>query len=281
MSIPNKALKRSGDPLRDLVEVMRRLRDRENGCPWDIEQDYASIAPYTLEEAYEVYDAISRDDMTDLKEELGDLLLQVVFHSQMASESNEFTINDVAETIVEKMVRRHPHVFADADIATADAQTSAWEEVKAQERALKASQKGEPVKTAHSAMDGVALALPALTRSEKLLKRAARTGFEWKEIGQLKDKLSEELSEVEEAAASTDQAALEEEVGDLLIVAANIARFYKVDPEAALRKANEKFEKRFRGMEQRAASTGALFSDLDLPEMIALWAAVKETESVS
>ena len=281
MSNPNKALKRSGDPLRDLVEVMRRLRDRENGCPWDIEQDYASIAPYTLEEAYEVYDAISRDDMTDLKEELGDLLLQVVFHSQMASESNEFTINDVAETIVEKMVRRHPHVFGDADIATADAQTSAWEEVKAQERALKASQNGEPVKTAHSAMDGVALALPALTRSEKLLKRAARTGFEWKEIGQLKDKLSEELSEVEEAAASTDLEALEEEVGDLLIVAANIARFYKVDPEAALRKANEKFEKRFRGMEQRAASTGALFSDLDLPEMIALWAAVKETESVS
>lgn len=275
--MPNKPLERSGDPFRDLVEVMRRLRDPKDGCPWDVEQDFSSIAPYTLEEAYEVYDAIVRSDLSDLKEELGDLLLQVVFHSQMAKEAGAFGIEDVAETIVEKMLRRHPHVFADADIATADAQTIAWEEVKAQERANK-SQSAQADKPP-SAMDGVAIALPALTRSEKLLKRAARTGFEWPSVQELQAKLAEELAEIEDAASKQDQQAVEEEVGDFLIVAANIARFYKVDPEASLRKANEKFEKRFRRMERLATDGGEAFQELSLEEKLSLWRRVKSEES--
>ncbi len=277
MPTTDKALSRTGDPMKDLVEVMRRLREPDNGCPWDLEQDFQSIAPYTLEEAYEVYDAIERHDMADLKEELGDLLLQVVFHSQMAKEADQFTFDDVAAVIVDKMVRRHPHVFGDADIETSDAQTAAWEVVKAKERELKAATKGVP-ESAPSALDGVALALPALTRSEKLLKRAARTGFEWPNFSYLKEKLNEELQEVEDAASDGDAEAIEEEVGDLLIVAANIARYHKVDPGAALRKANDKFERRFKGMEAFAAQSGRQFSELELSEMEKLWREVKCTE---
>ena len=270
----SKSLKSSGDGLVDLIEVMRRLRDPDSGCPWDVEQDFASIAPYTIEEAYEVYDAISRNDLSELKEELGDLLLQVVFHSQMAEEIGAFNIQDVANVIVEKMIRRHPHVFDNADIATADAQTAAWEDVKAAERTQKLAMQDHPV----SALDGVALALPALLRAEKLLKRAARTGFEWPDETYLKAKINEELQEVEEAARSQDADALEDEMGDVLIAAANLARFYKVDPEVALRRANEKFERRFRTMEKLATEAGNTFSELSLADQEQLWKQAKSAE---
>jgi nucleoside triphosphate diphosphatase len=259
---------------RELARIMARLRDPVSGCPWDLEQNFATIAPYTIEEAYEVADAIERADMGELRDELGDLLFQVMFHSRMAEEQGAFALADVVAAINDKMIRRHPHVFGDeGDGRSADEQTVAWEAVKAAERASKA--KGD---AAPSALDGVARALPALLRAEKLQKRAARTGFDWTETPPIFDKLEEEIAEVKEAIASGDADAVEDEVGDLLFVVANLARRLSVDPEQALRKANAKFERRFRAMEQASKADAVEFASLTLGEQEAYWQQVKQTE---
>jgi ATP diphosphatase len=260
------------EPLPRLLAVMAWLRDRQHGCPWDIDQTFRTIAPYTIEEAYEVADAIERDDMPALKEELGDLLLQVVYHSQIASEVKAFAFDDVAAAIADKMVDRHPHVFGDLDIKTADAQTVSWEARKAAERAAKGTTEG-----ATGALDGVARALPALMRAEKIQKRAARVGFDWATIGPVIDKIEEELTElrVELEAGKVEQAKVADELGDVLFAVANLARHCKVDPEVALRATNDKFEKRFRHIEHRLAETGRKPSDASLEEMETLWQEAK------
>jgi MazG family protein len=264
----------SKEPLTRLLEVMAWLRDREHGCPWDIEQNFRTIAPYTIEEAYEVADAIERGDLPALKEELGDLLLQVVYHAQMASEADAFSFNDVAAAIADKMVDRHPHVFGDLNIADADAQTVSWEARKAAERAKKGQQ---ATSSAAGALDGVALALPALLRAEKLQKRAARVGFDWATIGPVIDKIEEELSELraELTAGTTEPARVQDELGDVLFAVANLARHCKVDPEAALRSTNTKFERRFRYVERRLAEQGRTPAQATLEEMEALWQEAK------
>ena len=268
------SLPSSGDPFRDLVELMARLRDPTGGCPWDLEQTFTTIAPYTIEEAYEVADAIERNDMGELKGELGDLLFQSVFHARMAEEAGYFTIDDVVRGLVAKMVDRHPHVFGSASIADADAQTGAWEAMKAAERAAKAGD--GPA----SALDGVALGLPALMRAEKLAKRAARVGFDWPSPEPVFHKLQEEIGELEEAIAKPerDQVHVAEELGDILFVVANLCRKLNVDPEEALRAANSKFGKRFRAMEALAGERGQDFAALTLDEQEALWTAVKTNE---
>ena len=260
------------EPLPRLLAVMAWLRDRQHGCPWDIDQTFRTIAPYTIEEAYEVADAIERDDMPALKEELGDLLLQVVYHSQIASEAQAFGFDDVAAAIADKMVDRHPHVFGDMNIKTADAQTVSWEARKAAERAAKGAGEGTP-----GALDGVALALPALMRAEKIQKRAARVGFDWATIGPVIDKIEEELRElrVELEAGKVEQAKVADELGDVLFAVANLARHCKVDPEVALRATNDKFEKRFRHIERRLAETGRKPADASLEEMETLWQEAK------
>ncbi|HZP97987.1 MAG TPA: nucleoside triphosphate pyrophosphohydrolase [Reyranella sp.] len=259
------------DPLARLLAVMAWLRNREHGCPWDIDQTFKTIAPYTIEEAYEVADAIERDDMPALKEELGDLLLQVVYHAQMASEAGAFSFPDVAAAIAEKMIDRHPHVFGDLNIADADAQTVSWEARKAAERAKKGGD--QPA----GALDGIAKALPALLRAEKIQKRAARVGFDWKTIGPVIDKIEEELGELrsEIEAGKTDQARIADELGDVLFAVANLARHCKVDPEAALRSTNDKFERRFRYVERRLADQGRKPDQASLEEMEALWQEAK------
>lgn len=250
-----------------LLEIMRRLRDPNSGCPWDIEQDFASIAPYTIEEAYEVADAIERGDMEELKGELGDLLLQSVYHTQMATEADLFTFDDVANGISDKMVARHPHVFGDESRdKSADQQTADWEKIKAAERAGK---------TQTGALDGVAVGLPALLRAFKLQKRAARVGFDWPSTDQVLDKIVEETKELTEARDTLTQTEVEEEFGDLLFVMANLARHMDVDPEAALRAANAKFIHRFEGVEAKLAKRGKTPAQSDLEEMDALWDEVK------
>jgi len=263
----------AAEALLKLIDIMARLRTPETGCPWDLEQSFATIAPYTIEESYEVADAIERGDMGELREELGDLLFQVIFHSRMAEEAGAFALADVVHAINTKMIRRHPHVFEAADGRDADGQTAAWEEMKAAERAAK-GKKAE----AASALDGVALSLPALLRAEKLQKRAARTGFDWTEAAHIFDKLEEETGEVIEAIASGDADAIEDEIGDLLFVAANLARRLSVDPEQALRRANGKFERRFRAMEKAVAEAGIEFASLSLDEQETYWQAVKRGE---
>jgi len=255
-----------------LLAVMAWLRDRQHGCPWDIDQTFRTIAPYTIEEAYEVADAIERNDMPALKEELGDLLLQVVYHAQMASEARAFSFDDVAATIADKMVDRHPHVFGDLEIADADAQTISWEARKAAERAKK-----NGGADTGGALDGVARALPALLRAEKIQKRAARVGFDWKTIGPVIDKIEEELAELrsELTAGKVDQARTADELGDVLFAVANLARHCKVDPEAALRATNDKFERRFRHIERRLGEQGRKPADATLEEMEALWQEAK------
>jgi ATP diphosphatase len=256
-------------PIDRLLAIMAQLRDPERGCPWDREQDFASIAPYTIEEAYEVADAIGRTDMAALKDELGDLLLQVVFHARMAEEAGVFAFDDVAAAIADKMVRRHPHVFGDVEIASVAAQSEAWEAHKAAERAL---QGGGP----QSVVDGVALALPALLRAAKISGRAARIGFDWPDARAVIPKIAEEIAEVEaELAAGASPAALEEEMGDLLFAAANLARKLEVEPETALRRATAKFERRFRQVEALAAERG---TGRDLNALEALWQEVKKSE---
>ncbi|WBQ08891.1 nucleoside triphosphate pyrophosphohydrolase [Hyphomonadaceae bacterium ML37] len=261
-------------PMARLLSIMEALRDPDGGCPWDLEQDFKSIAPYTLEEAYEVCDAIERGDMDDLREELGDLLLQVVFHSQMAHEAGHFRFEDVAAGISDKMVRRHPHVFGDGEERDAASQTRAWEAQKAEERAEKGANDT-------SLLANIPLALPALVRAEKLTKRAARVGFDWPSADEVFHKLDEELGEVREAIASGDQDHVAEELGDLLFVISNLSRKLSVDPEAALRSANAKFERRFRWIEQRLAAEGKTCIDVDLDVMESHWLAAKLEERKS
>ncbi len=264
-------------PIDLLLDVMARLRDRERGCPWDVEQTFATIAPYTIEEAYEVAEAIERDDMGALQDELGDLLFQVVFHARMAEEAGRFAFDDVARGIVDKMVRRHPHVFADREIADreiadADAQTVHWEDVKADERAQAAQSNDGPA----SALDGVALGLPALLRALKLQKRAARVGFDWPDTLQVFEKIEEELAELqEEMEAGGDPGRMADEIGDLLFVLVNLARHLKVDPEGALRHANAKFERRFGAVER---AFGHDLAGVSLARMEAAWQRAKEDE---
>ena len=246
-----------------LIDVMARLRAPEGGCPWDIEQTFRTIAPYTIEEAYEVADAIERDDMPALKDELGDLLFQAVFHARMAEEDGLFDFADVAEAISEKMVRRHPHVFGDADMRDANEQTTAWEEQKAEERAAKGH---------GSLLDDVPVGLPGLSRAVKLQKRAARVGFDWREAKDVLSKIVEETAELTEAMDSKDADKMEDEFGDLLFVLANLSRHLKIDPEAALRRTNEKFVRRFSYIEEKL---GDRLSDASLEEMESLWTEAK------
>lgn len=253
-----------------LVEIMARLRDPERGCPWDIEQDFASIAPYTIEEAYEVADAIARGDLPDLRDELGDLLFQVVYHARMAEEAEAFALPDVIRAISDKMLRRHPHVFGDEDRdKSAEQQTRDWERLKAAERAGR---------EARGVLDGVAAGLPALTRAVKLQNRAARVGFDWPDAGAVLDKIAEETAELVEARDAGDPEAVAEEYGDLLFVMANLARHLRIDPEAALRAANAKFTRRFRSIEAALAAEGRSPAQSDLAEMDALWNAAKAAE---
>lgn len=257
----------TGD-LSRLAAIMARLRDPVTGCPWDLAQDFASIAPYTIEEAYEVGEAIADGDMAELKKELGDLLFQVVFHSRLAEEAGAFALGDVVAAISDKMERRHPHIFGDAARAPdAATQKADWEAIKAAERAAA----GTPER-AVSALAGVARALPALMRAEKLQARAARVGFDWPERAPVRAKLDEELAEFD---AATDAAHRLEEAGDLLFVVVNLLRHHDIDPEAALRAGNAKFERRFRAMETLA---GPAFPGLALAEQEALWQAVKAAE---
>lgn len=250
-----------------LLEIMRRLRDPQTGCPWDIEQDFATIAPYTIEEAYEVADAIERAAWDELKGELGDLLFQSVFHAQMAEEKGLFSFQDVADTMSDKMVARHPHVFGDQSRdKSAEQQTQDWETIKAAEREARAR---------GGVLDDVALNLPALMRAEKLQKRAARVGFDWPEIGQVVDKIAEEARELAEARESLPQDKIAEEMGDLLFVMANLARHLKVDAETALRDANAKFVRRFHFIEAELEKRGKTPDESDLEEMDALWSRAK------
>lgn len=248
--------------IRPLANIMEQLRTPVTGCPWDLEQNFASIIPYTIEEAYEVADAVERNDMAAFKDELGDLLLQVVFHSQMASEQKLFNLQDVIDSICDKMIRRHPHVFADTIANKAETVVTNWETIKAAERENKNDDK--------SAMADVALSLPALLRAQKLQKRAARTGFDWPDVEGAFDKLHEEIAEVR---AATNAAELNEEIGDLLYAAVNVSRHFGVDAEAALKAANHKFEQRFRAMEDFA---GEQFAYLSLDEKEALWQRAKQ-----
>lgn len=256
-------------PIDRLLDVMARLRDRERGCPWDVEQTFATIAPYTVEEAYEVADAIERGDLKDLKEELGDLLFQVVFHSRIAEEDQAFAFDDVVEAVTEKLIRRHPHVFGDAGFRTAEEQTVAWEAIKAEERAGKAK---------HGVLDDVPPGLPALTRAVKLTRRAGRVGFDWPSTREVFDKLREELAELEAEIDAGDAQKTREELGDFLFVVANLARKLDVEPEDALRAANAKFIRRFHYIEARLAEDGRTPQQSDLAEMDRLWDEIRAAD---
>lgn len=258
------------DPMQALLQLMAALRHPERGCPWDIKQNFASIAPYTLEEAYEVLDTIEREDMGELCEELGDLLFQVVYHARMAEEAGHFDFHDVARGIVEKMVRRHPHVFGEVKHEDEAAIKTAWEAEKSRERGAKRAEHEQP-----SALDGVALNLPALTRAVKLEKRAARVGFDWPDAAAVFPKIDEELLELREGIAAQDAVNIFEEVGDVLFAVTNLARKLGVDPEAALRASNAKFELRFKGMETLTREEGVVLENLNSQEQEALYQRVK------
>lgn len=258
-------------PIDRLIGIMARLRNPDGGCAWDLEQTFATIAPYTVEEAYEVADAIERGDLSDLREELGDLLLQVVFHSRMAQEEGAFAFDDVANAISEKMIRRHPHVFGGDEQRTSAEQTRAWEVIKAQER----EKKGRNA----SLLDDVPVGLPALTRAVKLTARAARVGFDWPDVSFVFDKLREETAELEaEIDAGAEPQRLRDELGDILFVCANLARKLDLEPEDALRSTNAKFARRFRFIEAELAKQGKTADQSDLAEMDALWDAAKAKE---
>jgi ATP diphosphatase len=257
--------------IQKLLDVMAALRDPETGCPWDVEQDFRSIAPYTIEEAYEVADAIDREAMLDLRDELGDLLLQVVFHAQMAREAGHFEFEDVAQAIVEKMVRRHPHVFGDETVSSAQAQRRAWEQHKKNERDAKADE-------SDGVLDGVALALPALMRAGKLGKRAASVGFDWPDATGVRTKVDEELEEFDAARERGVLSDMTDEIGDLLFSVANLARHCGIDPEESLRAANRKFTVRFNEMEHRLSEQGQAWESLTPVERENLWQAVKADE---
>ena len=252
--------------MQKLLDIMRRLRDPETGCPWDLEQDFASIAPHTIEEAYEVADAIQRRQMDQLRDELGDLLFQVAFHARMAEEAGHFDFADVVDSICGKMLRRHPHVFADAKIASSEAQTRAWEAMKSEER----RNKGE-----HSLMDDVPVGMAELQRSMKLQRRAAEVGFDWPNAAPVFEKILEELQELHDEIQAGDPDRLEDEMGDLLFACTNLTRQLKLDPARALRRANQKFETRFRLLEEKARGRGCALADMDLDGMEELWQQVK------
>lgn len=263
-------------PIAQLLAVMARLREPGNGCPWDLEQTFRTIAPHTIEEAYEVADAIDRGDRADLKDELGDLLFQIVFYAQMAAEDGAFDFHDIAAGLTEKMVRRHPHVFGEVTVASADEMTHRWEEQKAAERNEKAAARGQRP----SALDGVIAGLPGLTRAVKLQKRAARVGFDWKEPPPILDKIEEEIGELRAvlggpALAEPDRDRLEDELGDCFFALANLARHLEIDPEAAVRRTNAKFEHRFRLMEHWLQAEGRSPQQLSLGELEALWQRAK------
>ena len=262
-------------PIDRLLRIMARLRAPEGGCPWDLEQNFATIAPHTIEEAYEVAEAIEAGDRAGLKDELGDLLFQVVFHAQMAREEGSFDFDAVATAIADKMERRHPHVFGSGEaVDSARAQVTAWETQKAGERAAKAKSGAAP-----GALDGVGVGLPALTRAQKLQARAARVGFDWPEARQVLDKIEEEIAEVKaEIAAGGVPDKLDEEVGDLLFAVVNLARKLGLDAEGSLRRGGRKFERRFRKIEQALAAQGRTPQEAGLAAMEALWVAVKEQE---
>jgi nucleoside triphosphate diphosphatase len=294
--------------LPDLVAVMAALRTPGTGCPWDLEQTFQTIAPYTIEEAYEVADAIQRGDLADLKDELGDLLLQVVYHARLAEEQSAFALPDVIEAVTAKMIRRHPHVFGDADARAAGAPEGFWEKIKAEEKVAKAAERARLAAASHagstpplpaqsepkaaSVLDDVPVVLPALTRAIKLQEKAARVGFDWPSVGPVLDKVREEISELEaemgpqdtppdaplDAMDAAQKARLTEEFGDLMFVMANLARHLQIDPEATLRAANEKFRRRFQGVEQLLAAQGKSPGQSNLAEMDALWDAVKRSE---
>lgn len=260
----------------DLLAIMARLRDPQNGCPWDVQQDFSTIAPYTIEEAYEVADAIDRQDWPDLRDELGDLLLQVVFHAQMAKEAGLFEFADVAHAISDKMIRRHPHVFGDESYDDLDAQKQAWEDIKAAERAAKGEQHDD------SALAGVSRGLPEWKRALKLQERAARVGFDWPDEQPVLDKLLEEVEEVRaEFANGRDKQRLQDEIGDVLFVMVNLARHAGVDFSQAMRHANSKFERRFRHMEQIAHTDGKPLPEHDLASQEVLWQRAKRLDDTA
>ena len=286
MSIPPK----SSRDIADLIGIMAALREPHTGCPWDLEQSFATIAPYTIEEAYEVADAIARGDRADLKDELGDLLLQVVYHSRLAEEEHSFAFGDVVDAITEKMIRRHPHVFGDAAARSAGAAKGFWEKIKAEEKTAKTAERARfaashtPTQAAATKLDAASVladvppALPALMRAVKLQDKAARVGFDWPSLAPVFDKMREELAELEAEVAKRDHAAIAAEFGDLLFVMANVARHLNVDPEAALRAANQKFTRRFAHIEHCLASQGRTPAQSDLAEMDALWDDAKARE---
>jgi ATP diphosphatase len=265
-------------PSRDitrLIEIMAALRTPKTGCPWDLEQNFRTIAPYTIEEAYEVADAIERDDLADLRDELGDLLLQVVFHARIAEERSAFDFGGVVEAVTSKLIRRHPHVFADAHGKTAQAVKGMWEDIKAQERAAKAL-KGKPEET--GALAGVPVGLPALTRALKLQQKASRVGFDWNDPKAVLAKIREEADEIEAALDKGNQNEIAGEIGDLLFAVVNLARHLDSDPETSLRLTNQKFQRRFASIEAALASNGRTPTDATLEEMDALWNAAKAQE---
>lgn len=262
-----------------LIEIMAALRDPKTGCPWDIEQDFASIAPYTVEEAYEVADAIARGDKDDLRDELGDLLLQVVYHAQMAEEAQEFAFGDVVQAITEKMIRRHPHVFGDEEARSAGMAKGMWEKIKAEEKALKRQARIDrgldPEDHGAGFLDSIPVALPALTRALKLQEKAARVGFDWKEAGPILDKIEEEIGELREAMAGGDATSMQDELGDVIFSLVNLGRHLKIDSEAALSGTNEKFRSRFHHVERALNASGSSLEASSLNEMEELWQQAK------
>ncbi|MCT4493705.1 nucleoside triphosphate pyrophosphohydrolase [Bosea minatitlanensis] len=275
-------------PSRDiarLIGIMAALRTPGTGCPWDLDQDFASIAPYTVEEAYEVADAIARGDKADLRDELGDLLLQVVFHARMAEEEGSFAFPDVVEAITTKLIRRHPHVFGDArDLSPAEVK-ALWHRIKAEEKADRAAARAAaglpPREEEEGVLAGVPHGMPALTRAWKLQARASTVGFDWNDARLVLDKIREEIGEVEEALDGGDKAQIHEEIGDLLFAVANLARHADADPEGCLAAANAKFERRFRGIEAALEAEGRTAKEASLDEMEALWQAAKQAEKLS
>jgi MazG family protein len=275
----DKKAQATATDIEHLLAIMASLRARDGGCPWDLEQTFQTIAPYTIEEAYEVADAIERQDMGALRDELGDLLLQVVFHAQMAREAGAFGFADVVGSITAKMVRRHPHVFGAVSVADAETQTRAWEQLKAEERAAGAAAEGRQP----GALDGVSAAFPALMRAVKLQKRAARVGFDWPDALQVLDKIAEELIEIKNEIAdgkARSAARITDEIGDLLFACVNLARHFDIDPESALRQGNLKFERRFRRVEALLAERGKTAETSNLAEMEDLWRLAKLDEKI-
>lgn len=274
-------MKPSSDIAR-LLEIMAALRTPETGCPWDLEQDFASIAPYTLEEAYEVVDAIERGDLADLRDELGDLLLQVVFHARMAEEQGAFAFPDVVEAITRKLIRRHPHVFGETENLAPEEVKTLWDEIKRAEKAERRSARRTMglAPDAHEAgfLGGIPKALPALTRAQKLTAKAAKVGFDWPDPGQVIDKIHEELEEVKDASSTGNRDLIEDEIGDLLFSVTNLARHFGIDPETALRRTNTKFERRFGAVEEALKQQGRQLSEASLEEMEELWVLAKQAE---